>query len=189
MPSSAIAEIGLPASSPQSVTGVLLRSAGAHDIAQNAQKRLAERIESVRNPRISAIDRHRELEEVVRSDRDEIDRLHQLVELPEQCRHLQHRAELQLARQTVAEAREMLHFLLQQFAHHLRFRKPRSPSAPSASARCRPLPSASREAASAAVPAGRATAGLHASRAPDFLPRGRGNRAPPCRRQYRACGR
>ncbi|MGO7164785.1 PCRF domain-containing protein, partial [Rhizobium johnstonii] len=38
-------------------------------------------MEAVRNPRIAAIDRHRELEEIVRTDRDEIDRLHQLVEL------------------------------------------------------------------------------------------------------------
>ena len=40
--------------------------------------------------------------------------VHQLVELPEQRRHFQHGAELQLARQRMAEARQMLHFLLQQ---------------------------------------------------------------------------
>ena len=47
--------------------------------------------------RVAAVGRHDELEQVVGADRDEIDRLHQLVELPQQRRHLDHRAELEAA--------------------------------------------------------------------------------------------
>ncbi|MCR6659921.1 MAG: hypothetical protein NVV72_11465 [Asticcacaulis sp.] len=60
--------------------------------------------------------RHDELEEVVRADRDEVDRLHQLVELPEQRRHFEHGAELQAGRQVVGEARQMPHLAVDDLA-------------------------------------------------------------------------
>ena len=74
-PINAIAESGLPAISPHSVTGVPLRSPASTICAQHAQERHRQRVEAVGDARIAAVDRHDELEQVVRADRDEIDRL------------------------------------------------------------------------------------------------------------------
>ena len=111
-----MAEIGLPASSPHSVTGVPLRSPASAICLQHAQERHRQRIEAVGELRVAAVGRHDELEQVVGADRDEIDRRHQLVELAQQRRHFEHGAELQAGRQMVGEARQMPHLLVDDLA-------------------------------------------------------------------------
>ena len=78
------------------------------DVSQDAQKGRVQHVEAPREARIAAVGRHQELEQVVRADRNEIDRLHQLLQLGEQGRHLQHGSQLHALGQQTAVALGML---------------------------------------------------------------------------------
>src|SRR5690606_20971708 len=80
---------------PTDGDGRVVSPARLHDLAQQTQERDADRIETIGNAGIAAVGCGDELEKVVGADGDEIHRLHQFVKLPEERRHLNHRAELQ----------------------------------------------------------------------------------------------
>ncbi len=144
--------------------------AGVGDLLQHPQERHRQRVEAVGQLRVAAIDRHDELEQIVGADRDEVDRLHQLVELEQQRRHFQHGAELEAGRQMMGEARQMPHLAVDDLArlrdlaelrHHRQHQLQFAPAGRlQQGADLRP----------AAGPDGRASAGSPASRAPGFLP-------------------
>ena len=113
-PISAMAASGLPAISPQSVTGTPAASSGPHDCAQRSQKGPRQRIEAGGNQRIAAIAGGHELQEIVRSDRHEIRDLEKLVELPQKRGHLDHRAKENLLRRGMTVAPEMRVFAVDQ---------------------------------------------------------------------------
>ena len=97
-PITAIASSGLPAISPHSVSGTACLLAALHDHAQRLECRRVERIEPVGDPLIAAVGGEQELQEIVRADRGEIGKRQQAVELIQQRRHLDHRADQHLLR-------------------------------------------------------------------------------------------
>jgi hypothetical protein len=188
--SSAMAEIGLLAISPQSVTGVSLRSP-ARTISRSSRRKGRDR--GCRNDRRRAHCRDRPpwRTGTGRSSRPRRNRpRHQLVELPEQRRHFEHRAELQPSSAAViAEAFEVaLDLLLEKSRARLRSSETSVTIGSISAAPRPPRPSAAREAGCAAGLADRAKSGWRASRAPGFPLPAPGNRARPCRRRHRACG-
>ena len=114
----------------------------------------------------------------------------ELVELPEQGRHLDHDAELEIGRQRLVvlladrrlRARQALSRVsnsssVATIGNMMRSSRPARGAQQGAQLRC------------ARGPAGRGRCGSRASRAPDFLPRPWPCKAGPCRSRCRACGR
>ncbi len=84
------------------------------DVTQRPQPRHRDRIIGLVDPRIGAVGGVEEHDQVVRSDRDEIRLGQHMVELEQQRRHLDHGADLELARRRVAGADQPLELEL----HH-----------------------------------------------------------------------
>ena len=106
------ASSGLPPISPHSVSGVpCWRVLSAISFIARKHGR-GQRVEAAGHARVVAVDGEQVLDEIVGADGDEVDLRADLVELPQQARHFEHDAELQILRQFVAVAREIGYLLL-----------------------------------------------------------------------------
>ena len=74
------------------------------DVLERTQDRRRQRVEAGRHPRIAAVDRIKELHQVIRANGQKIDPLQQFVELIKQRRYFNHAADLDLVGQFMAVA-------------------------------------------------------------------------------------
>ena len=107
---SASAPIGFDASSPHKCDRLAVDAALVRDVAKGAQQWRRDRVKTLGDTRIAAIDRIQELHEVVGADREEIDAREKLVELEEERRHLDHGADLDALGQDVVVPAQMREF-------------------------------------------------------------------------------
>ena len=102
-----MASSGLPPISPHTADAAADRLGPLGDQPQGAQVRRAQRVETVGDEAVLAVGREEILHQVVRSDRQEIGLVGDLVDLEQQRGNLDHDAERQLRGHVVAVPLEM----------------------------------------------------------------------------------